>query len=108
MAAAGNDAKVDIRPGETKALRAAREVLRRGHIEAQKPAPDGVKKFCVTDRGGKMETVTADPAWVKRPTCTCMQQYVNNQFKGTDLCPHIVAVLVREEDLRCQLLDVLL
>ena len=51
---------------------------------------------------------TADPAWAKKPTCTCMQQYVNNQFKGTDLCPHIVAVLVREEDLRCQLLDVLL
>ena len=103
-----SDGKVDIRPGETKALRAAREVLRRGRIDVLGDAPDGIKRFCVTDRGGKMETVTADPAWAKKATCTCMQQYVNTQFKGTDLCPHIVAVLVREEDLRCQLLEVLL
>ena len=104
-----SDAKLDMRPGETQVLRAAREVLRRGRIEAVDPGQKGVKGFRVIEKGSQaVETVRADPLWVKRPTCSCMAQFMNDQYRGHELCRHIVAVLVKEEDLRCQLLDLLL
>lgn len=49
--------------------------------------------------------VTAHPEWAQAPTCSCP----DFAQRGERLyCKHIVAVLMRDERLRCQLLEMFL
>lgn len=97
----------DIEAADTRILRAARETLRRGRFVPQEPGEDGCVRIAVVERGGT-SYVVADPAWIKTPTCTCYDHQMNARLGMAPWCRHIVAVLAKEEDLRCQLIDMLL
>jgi predicted nucleic acid-binding Zn finger protein len=99
--------KLDIEAADTRILRAARETLRRGRFVPQDPAEGGSRRIAVIERGGT-SYVSVDPAWVRSPTCTCYDHQMNARLGMQPWCRHIVAVLAKEEELRCQLIDMLL
>lgn len=63
--------------------------------------------FSVIERTDK-NTVTADLDWGLAPTCTCTSYWTEVRLGRGPWCRHVVAVLVKEEELRCQLIDLLL
>jgi len=63
--------------------------------------------FSVIERTDK-NTVTADLDWGQAPTCTCTSYWTEVRLGRGPWCRHVVAVLVKEEELRCQLIDLLL
>lgn len=99
--------KTDMEAADGRLLKAAREVLRRARLVRHPAGPDGLVRVAVVERSGT-STVTADPAWVKAPECTCHDYWMNARFGNGQWCRHAIAVLVAEEDLRCQLIDALL
>ena len=101
------DRKTDMQAADSRALKSAREVLRRGKFVKHPVGEDGLVRVAIVERTGTA-TVTADPAWVKPPACTCNDYWGNVRFGTENWCRHVVAVLAKEEELRCQLIDLLL
>jgi predicted nucleic acid-binding Zn finger protein len=99
--------KTDLEGADSRVLKSAREVLRRGHFVRHSPDSESRVRFSIVERGGT-STVTADPAWTRPPVCDCYDHRTNARFRSGEWCRHIVAVLAKEEDLRCQLIDLLL
>ena len=60
-------------------------------------------RFRVTG-GSAPYTVVVDPGWGEVPRCTCPYASHGDSW----WCKHALAVLLREDELRCQLLDILL
>ena len=83
---------------DARILRAAREVLR--EYTLTRSAPDTVR----VKGGTRPYRVTVDPLWVRTPTCTCP----DHARPGGPWCKHIIAALLQEDGLRCQLLELFL
>jgi uncharacterized Zn finger protein len=49
--------------------------------------------------------VTAHPDWSARPSCTCPD---HQGAAAAGYCKHIIAVLMRDRELQCQLLELFL
>jgi len=71
------------------------------------PITGRLVSFSVIERTDK-NTVTADLDWGQAPTCTCTSYWTEVRLGRGPWCRHVVAVLVKEEELRCQLIDLLL
>lgn len=84
---------------DARLLRAARVVLKDYKLEAQ-----GDGKFLVTGPNQPYR-VTVSPEWSAAPRCTCPD---NQRATTGGYCKHVIAVLLREPALRCQLLELFL
>jgi len=92
---------------DTQSLRRARELLRRKRVARQADTPNGTRRYAVTERG-QVATVTVDPLWRHDATCDCYAQVQHARFRIGDPCKHIVAVLGSDEELKCQIIELLL
>ncbi len=103
---ASRSSRTDPDAREIRILRAARDVLERYTIDG-KPGKEGLRLFRI--RGGTRQyTVTVHPEWRQPPTCTCPDAKHLAREKNRGYCKHIIAVLMRDESLRCQLLEMFL
>ena len=58
-------------------------------------------------QGKRTYTVTARPDWATPPTCTCPDANKGARRLTGGFCKHAIAVCIAHDDLRCQLLDLL-
>jgi hypothetical protein len=97
--------QVDIRARDKRFLRAAKTVLKNYRLIR---TDDGDTVQFEIAGGTNPYTVRVSRSWSLSPICTCPDA----QHRAADLtggfCKHVIAVLIENEDLRCQLLDVLL
>lgn len=84
--------------------RAVREVLRKYSIE---PSAPGKATFAVC-RGSRSYEVAIDPRWTDAPSCTCPDARRVDLLTEPLYCKHSIAVLLKFERHRHQLLDLFL
>ena len=99
--------KPTIEAVDSKLFDQARETLKRAQFVTRAGDGGGTVEVTVIERSGTW-TVTADREWVLEPTCTCHDFWARARWGYGPWCRHVVAVLVRQEELRCQLLDLLM
>jgi predicted nucleic acid-binding Zn finger protein len=92
---------------ERSFLRAAEEVLVRYRIARRDPDRAGLVRFAVSG-GSRDYEVRVRPDWGAPPVCTCPDATGPMRERHRGFCKHVVAVLLSNDDLSCQLLDVLL
>lgn len=97
---------------ETRISRAYREVIPHYSIERQKAGPEGKNQAVFRVRAkkpGKASsdyTVTLSSDWSTEPACTCPDTKTRLVLGG--YCKHVIAVLLTQKDLSCQLLELFL
>ena len=101
--------KADLR--DARVLRAVRDVMKRYEIVERPAAPgpsdDGLRHFALTG-GSKNWQVQADPTWQTPPRCDCPDARRVAEENGATFCKHAIAVLLSHDDLRHQLIDLLI
>ncbi len=111
-------ATITLEARDRRFLRAAQDVLTKYRIVRHDPPPepaagrrargsDGCIVFEVTG-GTAPYTVTVHPEWAKAPACTCPDAGQGARERNAGYCKHIIAVLLSNDDLRCQLLELFL
>lgn len=100
-------ARPDMEIADSGLLKAARETLRRGKFIRQGTPEDRAVCFSIVERNGT-SSVSVDRAWEQAPSCSCHDHWQNVRYGPGPWCRHVVAVMAREEELRCQLIDLLL
>ncbi len=88
---------------DARLLPAAQALLARASFTALGDL-DGLRRVEVRD-GPKRYEVRVDPAWGAAPSCACPEA---RRPGSTAPCPHAIAVLLSDDELRCQLLEVFL
>jgi hypothetical protein len=96
---------IDVTARDQRYLRAAEDVIKRYTIDRAED-DDGVAVFTITG-GQRVYTVQVLPDWSGNPTCTCPDAVHRAELTG-GFCKHVIAVLLKHDDLRYQLLDVML
>ena len=97
---------VDLRARDQRIGRAARQVLKAYTIEPTGEA-GGQAHFEIS--GGDSDyTVSVWKDWSAPPGCSCPDAAHWARDRNGGFCKHIIAVLMKEEELQCQLLDLLL
>jgi len=100
--------KIELVARELRFLRAAQEVLKRYRItRPESPMADGALLFEVAG-GQEPYYVRVHPQWAHPPTCTCPDASRLALLRNGGYCKHIIAILLREQELRGQLLELLL
>ena len=94
---------LDVGARDARILRAAKNVLTAYTFHPL----DGPPGLCRVElKGGTRPwVVTVDPTWAVGPRCTCPDS-TKNPTGG--FCKHIIGVLLRDDALRCQLLELFL
>lgn len=99
------DFGVDIAGRERRIERALTEVIK-NYTVTGRGDPSGYRLFTIT--GGESDyEVRVHPEWRDTPTCTCPDFEDGAQRTG-GYCKHIMAVLIGQPALACQLLEVFL
>ncbi len=96
---------IDIRARDQRFLRAAHDVIKRYRIEV-KGVAEGVQVFAL-EGGTRPYEVRVFEDWSGPPSCTCPDAEHRKDVTG-GYCKHVIAVLLKHEDLKYQLLDVML
>lgn len=73
----------------------------------QPPAEADLRRFVLTG-GSKTWQVQVDPAWQTPPHCDCPDARRVAEPNGATFCKHAIAVLLSHDDLRHQLIDLLI
>ncbi len=96
----------DIGARDVRVLRAAKDVLSRYSFHLL-PTPEHGPHLCAIEvRGGSRPyVVTVDPAWGAPARCTCPD---HARASNGGYCKHVIGVLLRDDALRCQLLELFL
>ena len=96
---------------DARVLRAVREVMKRYEIteqpETQPAAEVDLRRFVLTG-GSKTWQVEVDPRWQTPPHCDCPDARRVAEPNGATFCKHAIAVLLSHDDLRHQLIDLLI
>jgi len=100
-------AKADIGVADAAMLKSARETLRRGRFVRQDSPGERWVRVSIVERNGT-SAVSVDRSWEQAPSCSCHDHWQNVRYGPGPWCRHVVAVMAREEELRCQLIDLLL
>jgi uncharacterized Zn finger protein len=103
----GEAAGIDFEAREARLLRAAAEVLGKYSITSLAPGPDGSLRFRIAG-GTRPYEVAVQPEWRATPSCTCPDAAHLGKEQNRGYCKHLIAVLLSNEKLRCQLLDLFL
>lgn len=94
--------QLDVRAVDSRFLRAAHDVGKRyGFAQAR----NGSMRRVTVTGGSKDYEVSASVHWDVMAECTCPDA---KRLAHGGFCKHVIAVLMRDADLRCQLIDVLL
>mgnify|MGYP002725773276 CR=1 FL=1 len=96
---------IDVKARDQRFLRAAHEVLARYRIEARGEA-DGMLLFEL-EGGSEPYQVRVARDWSSGPSCSCPDAEHRKDVTG-GYCKHVIAVLLKHEELKYQLLDVML
>ncbi len=99
------DITIDVTARDQRYLRAAEDVIRRYTLDRAED-DDGVAVFTING-GTRPYTVQVFPDWSATPTCTCPDAVHRAELTG-GFCKHVIAVPLKHDDLRYQLLDVML
>ncbi|MEE2788008.1 MAG: SWIM zinc finger family protein [Myxococcota bacterium] len=96
---------VDLPGRDQRFLRASQDVL----TQYQRSRSDGDEGFVhrTVSQGKRRYVVTARPDWASPPTCTCPDANKAARRLTGGFCKHAIAVCIMYDDLRCQLLDLL-
>jgi uncharacterized Zn finger protein len=101
------EGEIILEARDARILRAAKDVLTRYSITRQRRSGGGPVAFEISG-GDAPYTVTAHPEWASPPTCTCPDAQRRAKSQNAGYCKHIIAVLLSNEDLTCQLLELFL
>jgi hypothetical protein len=97
---------VDVGARDARVLRAAKDVLARYTFHPLPPAEPGERLVRLEVHGGaRPYTVTVDPDWRTPARCTCPD---HARASNGGFCKHVIGALLRDEALRCQLLELFL
>ena len=100
-----DDSSVDISSRDRRIGRAVNNVLKNYTVTPQSDI-DGFRVFAIT--GGTIAyAVHVHPEWWDDPTCTC-PDFKDGAQHTAGYCKHIIAVLIGQPTLTCQLLEVFL
>ena len=97
---------VDLVARDNRFFRAAKEVLGTYDME-RREGENGAVSFLLSG-GSEDYRVEVDTAWAQSPRCTCPDARFGAAEECAGYCKHVIAVLLDNEDLRFQLLEVLL
>lgn len=98
---------VEVYARDMRMIRAARDVSTRYSISRQPGLTNSKAWFDI--RGGlKPYIVGIHPDWKERPTCTCPDAEKRALTRNGGFCKHIIAVLLKEQEFKCQLLELFL
>jgi hypothetical protein len=103
---AGGDpmASMNVAARDVRVLRAARDVLTKYRITRRSVAgADPNLRVFNVEGGGAPYIVSVDVDWQQAPTCTCPDHRRSGGF-----CKHAIGVLLKDDELRCQLLELFL
>jgi hypothetical protein len=96
----------DLGARDVRVLRAARDVLASYTFHPLPPTGPADHRVRVEVRGGgRPYEVAVDPAWGDDPRCTCAD---HARAANGGFCKHVIGVLLRDDALRCQLLELFL
>ena len=98
--------KIDLPGRDRRFLRAAREVLK-NYTLSRRDDEGGVTTIVVS-RGRRRYHVGLHRDWAMPPQCDCPDARNGAARLTAGFCKHTIAVLIEYDDLRCQLLDVML
>ncbi len=97
----------ELYPRESRMLRAIRDVQKKYTITETTGVDQFEREFKLTG-GQSPYKVRVWEGWELAPTCTCPDHYQRAAASTGGYCKHIIAVLLSNEKLRCQLLDLFL
>ncbi len=100
-------ATVSVWARDMRFLRAAKTVLQKYKIRRAPRGADRMARFDI-EGGQAPYVVTVDPEWEADPTCTCPDAAQMGKALNSGYCKHVIAVLLQEDGLRCQLLELFL
>ena len=101
--------EISLRARDQRFLRGARDVLKNYDLtrtRRRKGAP-GVAEIEVS-RGRRKYLVEFQLDWSKPPQCSCPDATQGGPHRAGGFCKHTIASALKWDDLRCQLLDLLL
>ncbi len=101
------EGEIVLEARDARFLRAAQQVLKEYTIARQRRSGSDAVRFEVTGGGGPY-TVTVHPEWAAPPECTCPDAQRRARTQNAGYCKHLIAVLLSNEDLKCQLLELFL
>ena len=102
-----DEERFSLKARDDRFLRAAESVLRKYTITRRRKLEDGFVVFDVT--GGTDDyVVRIHPEWRAAPECTCPDAGNRARESARGYCKHVIGVLLKNEEFRCQLLEVFL
>ena len=99
--------EIDIYARDLRMIRAAGDVAKRYSISRQAGITNGKAWFDISG-GQKPYVVGVHADWKERPSCTCPDAEKRALSQNGGFCKHIIAVLLKEQGFRCQLLELFL
>ena len=97
----------NLKARDDRFFRAAYTVLENYRIRKRPQLEDGFVVFDIF--GGTSDyVVRIHPEWMISPTCSCPDAEKRARESTRGYCKHIIAVLLREKEFSCQLLEAFL
>ncbi len=97
----------NLKARDDRFFRAAESVLKNYTITRRKKFEKGFVIFDIT--GGTSDyVVKIHPEWLVNPQCSCPDAEQRAKESARGYCKHIIAVLLSNEEFRCQLLEAFL
>lgn len=100
--------QIEIYARDLRMIRGAKDVLKNYRIERDLEDKAKAEVVFKISGGQKPYLVSIDPDWQRTPRCTCPDAEKRARELNGGFCKHIIAVLLKEDDFRCQLLDIIL
>jgi uncharacterized Zn finger protein len=97
---------IDTWVRDTRWARAAKSVLQ-DYTITPRPGEDGFLAFEITG-GTTPYTVRVHPEWAENPRCSCPDARDRALDGNSGYCKHVIAVLLKHDELSYQLLELFL
>ncbi len=99
--------EVNIYARDMRMVRAAGDVAKRYTISRNNDTKSNKVWFAI-EGGTKPYAVGIHPEWKDRPSCSCPDAAQRALIQNGGFCKHIIAVLLKEQEFKCQLLELFL
>lgn len=98
---------LNLQARDDRFFRAAEIVLKKYKITRRSQLEDGLVVYDI--KGGTRDyVVTIHPEWKVNPRCSCPDAIQRAKTSARGYCKHIIAVLLKDSEFRCQLLEAFL
>ena len=101
--------EISLRARDQRFLRGARDVLKNYKLSRKRPrkAAPGLAQIEVS-KGTRTYVVDFQLDWSAPPRCSCPDSTQAGRNRANGFCKHTIAAALKWDDLRCQLLDLLI